>query len=345
MVLKSFLRRSDDYEKEIPFFSAYYFRKTERRNENRQMKTKVYVSGSRGMVGRNAIENLDTSKYEILAPSSAELNLLDFSAVKSFLAEKKPDMIIHCAGKVGGIQANIKDSYGFFTENMLMGIHLIKAAVDTGIPRFLNLSSSCSYPYDAPNPLTEEMVFAGKLEPTNEGYAIAKASLLRLCTFVSRQFSDKKYKTLIPCNLYGRFDKFGEQNSHMIPAVIKKLHAAKTNSLASVEIWGDGTARREFMFATDLALMIAEILERFDDMPDFMNIGLGYDFTVNEYYQAVAKIVGYTGGFTHDLTKPAGMKQKLLDVSKQTAFGLKPRFSLEEGVARTYAYYLEQEEK
>lgn len=309
------------------------------------MKQKIYIPGAHGMVGRNIIENLDFGKYDILTPASAELNLLDYVAVKDFLTKNKPDMIIHCAGKVGGIQANIKDSYGFFIENMLMGIHLIKAAVEVGIPRFLNLSSSCSYPFDAPNPLTEEMVFAGKLEPTNEGYAIAKASLLRLCVFVSRQFPDKKYKTLIPCNLYGRFDKFGDQNSHMIPAVIKKLHTAKTNGLDSVEIWGDGTARREFMFATDLALMIADILERFDDMPDFMNIGLGYDFTVNEYYQTVAKIVGYTGGFTHDLTKPAGMKQKLLDVSKQTAFGLKPRFSLEDGVTRTYAYYLEQVEK
>ena len=284
-------------------------------------------------------------KYEILKPSSRELNLLNFDAIKNFLEKEKPDIIIHCAGKVGGIQANIKDSYGFFVENILMGIHLIKAAVETDIKRFLNLSSSCSYPCQAINPLTEDMVFAGKLEPTNEGYAIAKASLLRLCAFVSRQFEGKQYKTLIPCNLYGRYDKFGENNSHMIPAVIKKLYHAKQNGETSVEIWGNGTARREFMFATDLALMISDILERFDDMPEYMNIGLGYDYTINEYYQIIADVVGYKGVFTHDLSKPAGMKQKLLDVSKQQTLGLKPHFTLREGIEQTFAYYKQCIEK
>lgn len=303
---------------------------------------KIYITGSTGMVGKNIIENLD-KKYEILTSSSKEVNLLDYYQIKNFLEINKPDFVIHCAGKVGGIQANIKDSYGFFTENMLMGLNLVRAAKEVGIKNFLNLSSSCSYPPQAPNPLKEESVFDGKLEPTNEGYAIAKASITKMCEFLTRQFEGYRYKTIIPCNLYGKYDKFGENNSHMIPAVIKKLYFAKINNLPEVEIWGDGLARREFMYATDLALMVNKIIENFDKMPNIMNVGLGYDFSVNEYYEIIAKIVGYKGTFTHDLSKPAGMKQKLLDISLQTDFGIKPQFTLEEGVKKTYEYYIEKE--
>ena len=307
------------------------------------MKKRIYVSGSTGMVGRNIIENLDSERFEILTTKSSELNLINYEQVKKYLEENRPDYIIHCAGKVGGIQANIKDSYGFFTENMLMGINLVKASVESGIKNFLNLSSSCSYPYNAPNPLKEDYVFAGKLEPTNEGYAIAKASILRMCEFITRQFEELNYKTIVPCNLYGKYDKFGEKNSHMIPAVIKKLHYAKENNISNVEIWGDGTARREFMYATDLAIMVNEILKDFEKFPTVMNIGLGYDYTVNEFYETIAKIVGYNGTFSHDLTKPAGMKQKLLDISLQKSFGLEAKHTLEAGVKETYKYYLERE--
>ncbi|MCQ2966108.1 MAG: GDP-L-fucose synthase [Alphaproteobacteria bacterium] len=303
---------------------------------------KIYISGSTGMVGRNIIENIDQSKYEIITSQSKDVDLTDFYQVKCFLEKTKPDMILHTAGKVGGIQANIKDSFGFYVENILMGVNLIKASVELGIKKFFNLSSSCSYPFNAPNPLTEDLCFAGKLEPTNEGYAIAKASILRLCEFVSRQYNGFLYKTAVPCNLYGRFDKFGEQNSHMIPAVIKKLHYAKENNIDKVEIWGDGLARREFMFATDFAQIICSLIDKFDKTPNTINVGLGYDYTVNEYYETVANVVGYTGTFTHDLSKPAGMKQKLLDVSKQTALGLKAKHSLKEGVEKTYQYYLNE---
>lgn len=301
---------------------------------------KVYISGSSGMVGRNIIEKLNLQKFEIITSNSSELNLLDYNAVKCFLKSVSPDYIVHCAGKVGGIQANIKDSYGFFVENMYMGLNLISAAKEAGVKNFLNISSSCSYPYNAPNPLSEDLVFAGKLEPTNEGYAIAKASLTRLCEFVSRQFAEYNYKTIIPCNLYGKYDKFDDSNSHMIPAVIKKIHNAKANRIKQIEIWGDGLARREFMFVSDLAIMVNKILSDFENMPNTMNVGLGYDYTINEYYEIIAKVIGYKGEFIHDLSKPAGMKQKLLDIKKQLSYGLKAQFSLEEGIRQTYDYYL-----
>lgn len=301
---------------------------------------KVYISGSSGMVGRNIIEKLNLQKFEIITSNSSELNLLDYNAVKCFLKSVSPDYIVHCAGKVGGIQANIKDSYGFFVENMYMGLNLISAAKEAGVKNFLNISSSCSYPYNAPNPLSEDLVFAGKLEPTNEGYAIAKASLTRLCEFVSRQFAEYNYKTIIPCNLYGKYDKFDDSNSHMIPAVIKKIHNAKANGIKQIEIWGDGLARREFMFVSDLAIMVNKILSDFENMPNTMNVGLGYDYTINEYYEIIAKVIGYKGEFIHDLSKPAGMKQKLLDIKKQLSYGLKAQFSLEEGIRQTYDYYL-----
>ena len=305
---------------------------------------KIYISGSSGMVGRNIIENLN-EKFEIVTSSSKEVNLLDYHQIKNFLEIQKPDFIIHCAGKVGGIQANIKDSYGFFTENMLMGLNLVKASKDCEIKNFLNLSSSCSYPPQAQNPLKEKSIFDGKLEPTNEGYAIAKASITKMCEFLTRQFEGYQYKTIIPCNLYGKYDKFGEKNSHMIPAVIKKLHHAKENNLKNVEIWGDGLARREFMFASDLGQMVNYIVENFDSMPNIMNTGLGYDYTINEYYETIAKVIGYKGKFSHDLTKPTGMKQKLLDISLQEKFGLESKFSLEEGIKETYQYYLNEELK
>ena len=282
---------------------------------------KIYISGAYGMVGRNILQNLEEDGFEILKTRSSELNLLHYDEIKNYLNENKPDFVIHCAGKVGGIQANIKDSYGFFTENMLMGINLVKAAKEAEIKNLLNLSSSCSYPPKCENPLKEEYVFDGKLEPTNEGYAIAKASITKMCEFVTRQFNGYNYKTIIPCNLYGRYDKFGENNSHMIPAVIKKLHLAKENNINVVEIWGSGNARREFMYAGDLAQMVNYIVKNFEKMPPVLNVGLGYDYTVNEYYEIIAKIVGFNGTFVHDTAKPEGMKQKLLDITKQKEFG------------------------
>ena len=304
--------------------------------------TKIYITGGSGLVGRNVIENPNIAESFIFAPSHSDLDLLDYNAVFAYIKKIKPDVIIHTAGQVGGIQANIDDAYGFFTNNMIMGINVIRAAKECGVTRVLNLSSSCSYPCEAPNPLTEDMIFTGAFEPTNEGYAIAKTAILRMCEYISRQFEGYHYKTIIPCNLYGRYDKFSPLKSHLIPAIIRKIHAAKENNISTVEIWGDGLSRREFMYAGDLAKIIASILKRFEEMPDVMNVGLGYDHTINEYYETVAKIAGYNGEFTHDLSKPAGMKQKLLDISKQKELGLEAHCLLEEGIKATYEYFINE---
>ena len=301
---------------------------------------KILISGSHGMVGHNLVDHLKSlsSACTLLTPIHKECELLDRTCVASYLSESKPDLIIHCAGTVGGIQANVSNPVKFLYENMQMGLNLVLEAFEHKIPRLINLGSSCMYPYAAPNPLKEEMVLSGALEPTNEGYALAKCAITRLCQYINHTDSSFQYKTLIPCNLYGPYDKFDER-AHMIPAIIKKIDTAITEGTDTVEILGDGTARREFMYAGDLAQCIAMAIERFDDLPELMNIGLGYDYTVDEYYEKIRMILGYSGSFVHNTKKPSGMKQKLVDVSLQTKFGFKPKTSLEEGIRKTYEYY------
>ena len=306
---------------------------------------KIFVTGSGGLVGRNVIENAEIAKNELLTPRSKNLNLLDYGDVLAYIKKNQPDLIIHCAGKVGGIQANMKDMYGFYTENAVMGMNLVRAAKECGVKKFINLSSSCTYPRDYKQPLKEEYTLQAELEPTNEGYALAKLSILKMCEYISKESEGFEYKTLIPCNLYGKYDKFGEKNAHMIPSIIRKIHQAKEVNAPSVEIWGDGNARREFMYAGDLADCIAYCIANWDKVPVLMNVGLGYDYTVNEYYEAVRKMLGYNGEFTHDLTKPVGMKQKLLDVNRAKEIGWTAKTSLEEGVKQTYEYYLKEGNK
>ena len=304
--------------------------------------TRIYITGGTGLVGSNIIENENIKQCTIIAPKHSELDLLNFNEVKNFIKEEKPNLIIHTAGQVGGIQANIKDPYGFFTNNTVIGLNLVRAAKEIGIKNLLNLSSSCSYPCDISKVLSEEMILTGPFEPTNEGYAIAKTAILRMCEYVTKQFEGFHYKTLIPCNLYGRYDKFSPKNSHLIPAIIRKLHEAKLNNINEVDIWGDGLARREFMYAGDFAEIVVKVIQNFEQIPTTLNIGLGRDYSVNEYYETVAKIVGYKGKFIHDLTKPSGMKQKLLDISKQKSLGFNSRYTLKEGIAKTYDYFLNE---
>lgn len=276
---------------------------------------------------------------EVNAPSSLELNLLDYKAVEEYLKKFKPDLIIHAAGRVGGIHANIREPVKFLLENLDMGRNIVWAARQTGITKFINLGSSCMYPRDARNPLTEDLVLKGELEPTNEGYALAKVTVARLCEYIYRENPKFQYKTLIPCNLYGRWDKFDPSHSHLIPAVIHKIHQAKILDENEVVIWGDGTVRREFMYAGDLADCLAYALNKFDSLPSLMNVGLGKDITINEYYYAIVDVIGYKGKFSHDLTKPVGMKQKVVDISKQTNWGWVPKTSLYDGLVKTYDYY------
>jgi nucleoside-diphosphate-sugar epimerase len=300
---------------------------------------RILITGGNGMVGKNILEHQKASNYEILAPSSSELNLRNSDSVDNYIKQHKPDVIIHAAGLVGGIQANMARPVDFLVYNLDMGRNIIMAAKENGVKYFLNMASSCMYPREAQNPLQEELILKGELEPTNEGYAIAKVVATRLCEYIVKENPELQYKTVIPCNLYGKYDKFSPEHSHMVPAVIKKIYEAKQNNATEIDIWGDGLARREFMYTGDLADFVFYALVNFEKMPQNINVGLGFDYTINEYYEAIAEAVGFTGKFVHDLSKPIGMKQKLIDDSKLKQFGWKHQTSLKEGIKNTLNYF------
>ena len=303
------------------------------------MNEKIFLTGGTGMVGSNIREHSKSHKYTIFAPSSKEIDLTNYEQVNSYIAEVQPDIIVHSAGLVGGIQANIKNPVGFLVKNLQMGLNVILAAQQNNVKKLLNLASSCMYPRDMEIGLTEDMILKGELEPTNEGYALAKVVATRLCEYMNREDEKWQYKSAIPCNLYGKYDKFDPKHSHMVPAVIRKIYEAKENNINEVEIWGDGLSRREFMYAGDLADFVYYALDHFDKMPQNLNVGLGRDYTINEYYQVIAKVIGYEGTFTHDLSKPMGMKKKMIDNTQLTAFGWKPKTSLEDGIKQTLEYF------
>ena len=300
---------------------------------------KILVTGASGLVGHNIIESFHDQNHELLTPSHKELDLLNKTAVSNYLKINQPDFVIHAAGLVAGITVNNRYPLRFLLENMDMGRNIIYEAYQAGIKKLINLGSSCMYPRNHQEPLTEDLILKGELEPTNEGYALAKIACARMCSYIMKENPEFKYKTLIPCNLYGRWDKFTEDNAHMIPAVIHKISQAVDNGQNEVEIWGDGLARREFMYVGDLADCIWYSVEHFDKLPELMNVGLGVDYTINEYYETIAKVIGFKGIFTHDLTKPTGMNRKLTDVSKMLQFGWKPKVSLEEGIKKTFEFY------
>ena len=303
---------------------------------------KILITGASGMVGKNIALFPKAKEYELLTPSSQVLNLLDRASVDSYVQKHKPDIIIHCAGLVGGIQVNMAQPINFLVNNTQMGLNVLMSAYENGVKEFMNMSSSCMYPREAINPLGEELVLKGELEPTNEGYALAKIISTRLCEYINREDETCKYKTIIPCNLYGEYDKFDPKHSHMLPAVIRKIDEAKENGLRELDIWGDGEARREFMYAEDLADFIYYALDNFEKMPQNINVGLGHDYSINEYYEAIAKVIGYEGVFVHDLSKPVGMRQKLIDDSKLKAFGWEHKTSLQEGIRKIYNYYVNE---
>ncbi len=302
--------------------------------------TTILLTGGGGMVGRNIIDLCRKRGIEVVAPRRTELDLTDHASTLRVLREVRPDIVVHAAGRVGGIQANIREPVRFLTENWDIGRNIVLAAREAGVTRLLNLGSSCMFPRNSPDPLKEEDVLSGTLEPTNEGYALAKCAVARLCSYVHREEPSLLYKTMIPCNLYGRYDKFDPAVSHLVPAVIHKLHVAKRDGLPEVEIWGDGTARREFMYSGDLADAILFAVDHFAEMPDVLNVGLGEDHSVNEYYAVAAEIVGYTGGFVYDTTKPVGMMRKLLQSSRHKAVGGPAQTSLRQGLQATYDFYL-----
>jgi len=309
------------------------------------MKKIILLTGGSGMVGSNIIDHEYSTKYKILSPSSSDLNLLNYQNTENYIAFNKPEFVIHVAGIVGGIEANMSYPVKFLFNNMQMGLNILMASKTKKIKKFINLGSSCMYPKNVENPIPEDLILKGELEPTNEGYAIAKSASSRLCEYITREDSSYLYKTIIPCNLYGKYDNFNYDSSHMIPGVIKRIHDAKNNNSEFVDIWGDGLARREFMYAADLADFIYYAVENFNKMPQNINVGLGFDYKIIEYYKIIADIIGYRGKFNHDMSKPIGMKKKLIDIKKLNEFGWSHQTSLESGIKKTYDYFLDKVKK
>jgi GDP-L-fucose synthase len=306
---------------------------------------KILLTGSHGMVGRNIVEYSSAYSHELLSPTSAELNLLDSENVQSYIDINKPDMIIHAAAIVEGIQANIESPVKFLVDNMRMGINILMSAKTSNVKKFMNIGSSSMYPKGIDKPISEELILKGELDPTNEGYAIAKVASTRLCEYINREDESYSYKTVIPCNLYGKYDKFDSEHSHMIPAVIRKIYKAKKQNKKTIDIWGDGLARREFMYAADFADFVYYAIDNFEKMPQNINVGLGQDYTINEYYQKIAGVIGYQGEFIHDLSRPTGMQQKLIDNNKLKKFGWKYKTSLDQGIQKSYDYFIKEVEK
>ncbi|OUU50682.1 MAG: GDP-fucose synthetase [Pelagibacteraceae bacterium TMED65] len=303
------------------------------------MIKKILFTGGSGMVGKNFLENSKVKKFKVLAPSSKNLDLRNFKNLKKYIKKNKPDLIIHSAAKVGGIQANLNFPLPFLLENLEIGKNVILAAYEANVKKLINIASSCMYPKNFNKPLKEENILDGKLEESNEGYALAKILSTRLCQYINNQNSKFRYKTLIPCNMYGKYDKFDPEHSHLIPAIIHKLHIAKQRKAKFVEVWGNGLARREFMFAEDFAEILFKSIIDFNTLPEIMNVGPGYDYTVKQYYVKISKIVGYDGKFIFNKKKPTGVRKKLISNLKLKNWGWNNFASLSKGILKTYAYY------
>lgn len=303
---------------------------------------KIFLTGGTGMVARNILENPKASEHVFIPSSTSDLNLIDRSAVRDRLKKEMPDLIIHTGAVVSGIHANIANPVKFMTDNSYMGMNIILEAYSLGIPGLINFGSSCMYPRNIGKNLKEEDILTGELEPTNEGYALSKILSTKLCEYVMRESETLNYKTVIPCNIYGRYDTFDPDYSHLVAAVIQKLDKALEEKADEVTIWGDGTARREFISAREVARFIFWSIDHLDSLPQNINFGLGMDYSVLDYYQLIAKIVGFQGKFTFDLTKPRGMQQKLCNITKLNKLGWHFESTLAEGLQETYDYYLSE---
>jgi GDP-L-fucose synthase len=303
---------------------------------------RIFITGSGGMVGGALAGSEALQAHDLVTPRSVDLDLTDRDAVRRALDEAQPDVIVHCAGRVGGIEANRHNNSRFLLDNALMGLHVVSAADELEVPYLINLASSCIYPKDRTGALSEDLILDGPLEPTNEGYALAKIATLRMAQFARRE-RGRRFHTAIPCNLYGPGDSFDPVRAHLIPSAIRKVHEAKAHG-GDVEIWGDGSARREFMFVDDLTDYLVAALGRLDDLPELLNVGLGHDHSVLEYYTAIAEVVGFDRDFTFDRDRPVGMKRKLLDCSQVHEWGWRAQRSLTEGLEATYNHFLRKHE-
>jgi GDP-L-fucose synthase len=278
---------------------------------------------------------------EIVAPPRAALDLLDAAAVRDAMRALRPDCVLHLAARVGGIHANIADPVGFYRDNVLINTHVVDAALAAGVERLLNLGSSCMYPADVAGALREDMLLTAPLEPTNEGYALAKIGAARHCAYVAQSLGFA-YRTVIPCNLYGPGDAFDPARSHLVAAAVKKVVDARAAGAEAVTVWGDGQARREFLHVDDLAAFLVGVLGREETLPDMVNVGYGEDFTVDDYHRMAADAADWRGRLDHDLSRPVGMRRKLMDVSRARALGWRPRVAPRDGIAQTVAHYSAQ---
>ncbi len=301
--------------------------------------SRIYIAGHKGLVGSAIVRKLQSEGYNnLILKSRDSLDLINQKSVEMFFREESPEYVIDSAARVGGIQANMKYPAEFLYENIQIQNNLIWSAKNNGVKKFLFLGSSCIYPRDCPQPMKEEYLLEGKPEPTNEGYALAKISGMKLCEYIHVQYG-LKFISCMPTNIYGQNDNFNPKTSHVIPSLIRRMHEAKVNDVEEVIIWGTGSSRREFLHVDDLADAAVWLLLNYNDKP-FLNIGTGSDISIKELAIMIKNVVGYEGELIFDSTKPDGMPKKLLDVSKLSKAGWKYSTELQKGLEKTYQWYL-----
>lgn len=300
---------------------------------------RVYIAGHRGLVGSAILRRLRALGYtRLITRTRAELDLTERLSVFDFFFDERPQFVFLAAAKVGGIHANNNFPADFIRDNLEIQTHVIDAAYRSGVDKLLFLGSSCIYPREAPQPMAEECLLSGPLEPTNEWYAVAKIAGIKMCQAYRRQYGFNAI-SLMPTNLYGTGDNFHPNNSHVLPSLIRRFHEAKEAGAPSVELWGTGTPRREFLHADDLAAAAVLLMERYDSAR-IINVGTGKDISIRGLGELIKAVVGYKGTIGFDPSKPDGAPRKLLDVSGMTALGWQPRISLRDGIASTYAWYV-----
>lgn len=304
--------------------------------------SKIYIAGHRGMVGGAVVRALVSQGHRsIVTRTRSELDLMDQAAVNAFFEAERPDVAVIAAARVGGIHANNTYPAEFMYENLAIAQNTIHAAYKAGVKRLLFLGSTCIYPKLAEQPIREESLLTSALEPTNEAYAIAKIAGLKMCEFYRRQYG-VCFHSAMPTNLYGQGDNYHPQNSHVLPALIRRFHEAKLNAAPEVAIWGTGTPLREFLHADDAAAGILHLLQ-IDNPPDWVNLGCGEDISIGDLARLVMKTVGYQGELTFDTSKPDGTPRKLTDISKIKATGWVPKIDIEQGVAMAYQSFLDEQ--
>lgn len=302
---------------------------------------KIYIAGHRGMVGAALVRAAQSrQELEVVVATRDELNLLDQAAVAAFLKHHQPDTVIIAAAKVGGIHANNTYPAEFLYENVMIATNLIEGSRQAGVTRLLNLGSSCIYPKHAPQPMPESCLLTSPLEPTNEAYAIAKIAALKLCQAYRKQYG-LLYHSAMPTNLYGPGDNYHAENSHVVPALIRRVHEAKMQQLESITIWGTGTPRREFLYVDDLAEACFHLVGH-ENPPDWVNVGTGKDISILELTHLIAEIIGFSGQICNDPSKPDGTPRKLLDMTLGHSLGWQAKTSLREGLTQAYQAYLQE---